>query len=184
LKIPLTARLKKRRLLIYLSAFIALTSAFCLVLQRSRSHQAVPIAIHYVCKIGNLNGESPFPPGARFLLTNNTSKTVIVKLSTIETRPGSVWAIHSSLDISAFTLAPHEQIYANIEPAVWPPGPWRLRGSAAEKLGGAESSWAAANVVARHWVAGRTSPGNAFSTNNTYYGEGFEITSQEVPNHK
>jgi hypothetical protein len=74
-------------------------------------------------------------------------------------------------------------VYTSIEPADWPQGPWRIRGSAAAESMGAKREWAAIGVLVRHWMHGRSYAGNPFSKKNTYYDDDYEIPSQEVPGH-
>jgi hypothetical protein len=109
-------------------------------------------------------------------------KTVTVTLDNIEVRTGSVWAVHAALSKEPFTLGSHAGVYANIEPEKLPPGPWRIRASAADELRGASRACAAISTVANCWVQGRSCPGNPFSKYAHYYGRPYEIPSQEVPN--
>jgi hypothetical protein len=174
--------MRQKRLFVALGASILLGIVVCLVFQRAFSRQAAPIAIQYTTRTGSRNDDGPFAPGAKFLVTNNTPKTLTVMLDKIEVRIGSVWAVHSFLSKRLFTLAPHAGFYANIEPDQWPPGPWRIRASAAGELSGASRGWAAITTIASHWVRGRSCPGNPVSKYAHYYGRDYEVPSQEVPN--
>ena len=175
--------MRPKRLFVSLGASILLGGFVFFVLLGTFSRHAPPIPIQYAARIGSWNGDGPFPPGARFLVTNTTPGTLMVKLSTIEVRTGSVWTAHSGLAIPPFALTPHTGIYVNIEPEVWPLGPWRIKGSAADKLAGAARVRAGIGMLARHWAHGLNYSGNPLSTNNTYYDHDYQILSQEVPNH-
>ena len=158
-----------------------LAGIVCLFLAQGLRPHAAPIAIQFCARIGSLDKDGPFPPGVRFLVTNNSPGTLWVRLSSIEVRTSSGWTFHSALTIPAFTLPAHAGTYANIEPAVWPPGPWRINGIAAEELTGAGRAWAAARVLARRTVSRGTLTADPFSKALHYYGGGYEVPSQEVP---
>jgi hypothetical protein len=168
-------------------AIIVLTGVVCLFLARGLSPHVVPLSIQYTGRIGSVNNEGPFPPGARFLVTNNSASALRVKLSSIEVRTGTGWTFHSALTIPLFTLPAHVGTYANIEPPVWPPGPWRIRGTAARELTGTGRAWAAVRGLARHLNSPSTPTRNPFARNpfaktTHYYRGGYDVPSQEVPN--
>jgi hypothetical protein len=174
--------MKRKRLLVALGATILLGTLACLLFQKPFSRPAALITVHYIAKTGSWDNDGPFPPGAKFLISNNTPKTVIVTLDKIEVRTGSVWAVHSALSGPPFTLAPHRGTYATIEPDKRPLGPWRIRASAVSELSGASRAWAAISSLANRWVRGRSYPGNPLSNYEHYYGQDCEVPSQEVPN--
>jgi hypothetical protein len=173
--------MRRKRFSICLAAIVILAGLVCLILLPVLGHQSAPLTIQFASRIGSWNGDGPFPPGARFLLTNNTSKTLVVSLDRIEARTAYKWAVHSALSSSPFTLAPHAGVYANIEPGKWPPGSWRITASAADELTGANRARAAISRLANCWARGRSCPENPFSKYAHYYGAGSEIPSQEVP---
>ena len=142
----------RKRLSICLAAIVILAGVVYLILLPGLGHQSVPLTIQFASKIGSWNGDGPFPPGARFLVTNNTSKTLVVTLERIEARSAYMWAVHSVLSSPPFTLAPHAGVYANIEPGKWPPGSWHITASAADELTGVNRARTAIRRLASCWA--------------------------------
>jgi hypothetical protein len=169
--------MRTRPLIIGVAAVVAvLAGVVCLFLARSSRPRVVPITIAFTTRIGSLRDDGPFPSGAKFLVTNNTAKSVYVRISTIEVRSNSVWMVQSALNIPAFRLSPHAATFTSIEPTVLPAGPWRINAVTAEELIGPNRALAAIFKLAR-----LHNSGNPFSRKNHYYDLGYEIQSEEVP---
>ena len=100
----------KERLSRYLAAIVILAGIVCFILPGVLGDQVAPLTIQFAARIGGWEDESPFPPGAKFLVKNNTQKTLIVTLDKIEVRTGSVWAVHSVLARRSFTLGDRKSV--------------------------------------------------------------------------
>ena len=154
------------------------------------------ITFRYV-KTGEFNNQGYISTGTVFWATNHTGNTLFIALSAVEVKAGSNWLSQSRVPIqmemlefqpagkpSALPyLEPHQAGYATLQLFSEPTGgTWRVRARVQEQLTGVPEMSARVKIFLGGILGSRnrSSRGNPFSKNMSFFGPPREVLSQEI----
>jgi len=135
---------------------------------------------------GQFTNNGTIQIGPTFVVTNSTSKNLIVHFARVEVKSHENWARYSE-PAQLVMVSPGGSAYATIEFAheMYPTNSWRLRGKALERLGRIRSFFKAVRQAGLHrenWRRGNT--GITSFITGTGYNPYFEVVSSIVQDPK